>query len=98
MVLTPVPIAKVWAERKPLLGTRTGAEIFAAQQIVASAEVRWRIRWPQGFMPTADESCHLIDLGDGDREHDILSVIEIGRREGLEILTKARADSDSLPS
>lgn len=87
-----LPVATVWAQRTPVLGTRTGAEIFAGQQIVANAEIRWRIRWPREFAVTPDETCRLIDLGDNNRDHDILSVAEIGRHEGLEILTKARAE------
>lgn len=85
---TWLPRATVWAERRPL----RGSELYAARQVIANVEIKWRIRWPQGFTVTPDSTMRIRDIFDGEREHDILSVIEVGRREGLEMLTKARAE------
>ena len=75
-------LAEVWAQREPL------AELFQVQQLVAKADVRYRVRWP-AFMVTAGESYRIAYSG---RTYDITHVAEIGRREGFELLTWTRAD------
>ena len=73
------PVDTVWAEVKPL----RGQERFQAQQVSAEAETRFRIRWRNDI----DEKMVLVHDG---AVYDIKAILEIGRREGLEILAKAR--------
>lgn len=79
---TWVDMATVWAEKLPLRGSTT----FAAQQRIAEADVKWRIRFRQNLTPLD----RIID--DEGRPCDVLGVLEIGRRVGLEIYTKGRAE------
>lgn len=70
-----------WAERLELRGD----ERYAATQMVAEADTRWRIRYRADLTP--------IDrLSYAERIYDVTGVVEIGRREGLEIYSKARAE------
>lgn len=75
-------IATVWAEKREV----RGAERYAASQSVAQIDIKYRIRYRRGLTPLdafVDE--------DG-RVFDIAAVLEIGRREGLEIHGTARAE------
>lgn len=72
-------IADVWAERVEL----RGVERFEAQQTQAHVDAKYRIRWMAGLTPIN----RLIDA-DG-RVYDIQAVLEIGRREGLELQVSA---------
>ena len=78
---TSMLIAEVWAQVIPL----RGAELFEAQQTVAQADTRFRVRYRPDVGPTAK-----IEY-DG-RLYNIESVIELGRREALEIMARARAE------
>jgi len=71
-------LATVWAQVVPL----TGRELFQAQQVNAEAEARFRIRWRSDVTPK------MRIKHDGDT-YEVLYVAEIGRREGLDIMTKA---------
>ena len=70
-------IDEVWAEVVPL----RGREFLAAQQVNADVTTRFLIRYRS-------------DVGPADRVlydsvgYDILSLTEVGRQEGLEILAK----------
>lgn len=75
-----VTIANVWAQYL----TGGGSERFSSAQIYAETQARFRIRWMASITPE-----HRI-VYDG-KEWDILSVDEIGRKEGIEIKAKARA-------
>lgn len=85
---TWLPRLTCWAEKRNL----PGAEFYQAQQMAATADVVWRIRWPSAISPTPDESWRLVELAD-DRIYDLVAVQEIGRRDGLEIRARARADA-----
>ena len=74
-------LASVWAEKTDL----RGREFFAARAINAEIETRFRIRWRAGVTPA-------LRIAHDGRDYEILSVVEIGRREGLELMCKARAD------
>lgn len=74
-------VATVWTEKTDL----RGREFFAAQANNAEIETRFRIRWRTGVTPEN----RIVFEG---RDYEILSVAEIGRREGLEIMAKARAE------
>lgn len=80
-----VLVATVWADAAQL----TGRELFAAQQVSAKVDAKFRIRWPRSFMPTADETWR---IGWDGRYYDITSVAEIPRRVALEILGWTRAE------
>lgn len=74
-------LATVWAEKIPV----RGAERYAAMQTVAEVEERFRIRYRKDLTPLDRVIC-------GNITYDVLGVLEIGRREGWEILAKGRAE------
>lgn len=82
-VLTWATEVTVWAEVAPL----GGRELFQAQQLEAKADTRFRIRYRTGVTP--DEK---LRIAYGGRRYDLRSVVELGRREGLEILAEARTE------
>jgi SPP1 family predicted phage head-tail adaptor len=71
----------VWAQYLP----GGGDERYSGQQVFAETQCRFRIRHRAGIKPTDRVSYE-------GREYDILAVDPIGRREGLEIKAKARAE------
>ena len=75
--------ATVWAERLELRGT----ERWNAQQVVASMVCKYRIR----YRDDVTAQCMLID--DADREYDIQPPIELGRKDGIELVCSVRSDS-----
>jgi SPP1 family predicted phage head-tail adaptor len=83
-VKTWTTLATRWASYEPL----SDGERFRASQTAASASARFVIRW----------STTVADLTPKDRllfggvVHEIVHVKEVGRREGIEITTAARAD------
>lgn len=69
----------VWAERRDL----RGREYFQAQQVNAEVTAIYRLRW-RGDLTT---QMRIVDSG---VTYEIVSPpIEIGRREGLELMVKA---------
>lgn len=77
-VVTYTDLATVWAQKLDLIGR----EYFAAQQVNAEVTTRWRLRWRSDIGV-------LHQLVYGAVAYDILQASEIGRREGIELLTKA---------
>ena len=73
----------VWAERLEL----RGAERWNAQQVVASVSCKYRVRYRDDI--TAQ--CMLVD--DAGREYDLQPPIELGRKDGIELICAARSDS-----
>ena len=73
----------VWAERLEL----RGAERWSAQQVVATLTVKYRIRYRDDI--TAQ--CMLVD--DAGREYDLQPPIELGRKDGIELVCSVRSDS-----
>ena len=74
--------ATVWAERLELRGD----ERWSAMQIVANVNCKYRIRYRDDVGP-------LDVLIDSDsREYDITAALELGRKEGLELLVSARGE------
>lgn len=69
--------ATVWAKVRPL----SGREYLAAAQINAEVDTEFTIRWLSGVTPKMRISY------DGNI-YDIEHIAEIGRREGLKILTR----------
>ena len=76
-----VPLAEVWA-RVESLGGREG---FGQQQVVATGDLRFTIRWRDDVAPL-----HRV-VHDG-VAYDVVSVAEDGRREGLLIVARGRAE------
>lgn len=70
-------VATVWASKTEL----TGRELLLAQQMVATAEVRFNIRWRSDLLASDRISCE-------GKTYDIQHLAEIGRREDLDILAK----------
>ena len=75
--------ATVWAERLEL----RGAERWNAQQVVAEMTCKYRIR----YRDDVTAQCKLVD--DGRREYDIQPPLELGRKEGLELICSVRSDA-----
>jgi SPP1 family predicted phage head-tail adaptor len=80
-VETWTTLATVWAEKIPV----RGSERYASMQTVAEVEERFKIRYRKGLTPLDRVVCEGIT-------YDVLGVLEIGRREGWEILAKGRAE------
>lgn len=75
-------LCELWASSRPV----QGGERFVAQQVIGEATTVWRIRWRPGITP-------LLRLVDPEGvAHGITAVQEIGRREGLDVFTKARSE------
>lgn len=75
-------VAEVWAAYKP----GAASEGPGQRQTVASEEATFTIRWRRDATP-------LHRLRFEGHEWDVLGVVEIGRREGLEIRARARAEA-----
>lgn len=61
-----------------------GREFFAAAQVQAEQRVIFRLRWIEGITV-------LDRVSYAGRTHNIIDVKELGRREGIELLTVAAA-------
>ncbi|MES3154347.1 phage head closure protein [Sphingomonas faeni] len=74
-----VSLARVWAQKVP----QRAVEAWKAGSTASTREFMWRIRWsPQvADIATTDRLVH------GDVVYEISGVQEIGRREGIEIIT-----------
>ncbi|TZG26503.1 phage head closure protein [Sphingomonas montanisoli] len=77
-------LVTVWASARPA----PGVERLQSAEIAATAPMVFRIRWSSAVsdVSPADRIAY------GGRDWNIVSVVEIGRREGLEIAATARAD------
>jgi SPP1 family predicted phage head-tail adaptor len=82
-VQTWTDLATVWAQRTDAGGT----EQIAAGELASTMASRFRIRWTNRFVLTPRDRLRV-----GDLEFDIVSAVEIGRREGIDIMTRARSD------
>lgn len=76
-VATFSDLATVWAEKLDI----AGREYFSAQQVQSGVTSRWRIRWRTDV--TVLDRIRFNGI-----EHDIQHVAELGRRDGLELLTE----------
>jgi SPP1 family predicted phage head-tail adaptor len=84
-----------WAMRLPVVG----AERYGTEQLAAKEQVEFRIRWVDAIAdlqpadrliePASDASMSPIPTRS---LYDIIAVHEIGRREGLRVITARRAD------
>ena len=78
-----VPFAEVWAQRRDL----RGREEYSAQQIAAGLDTRFRLRFLEGVTPKMRIVCEGV-------AYDIRPAVELGRREGLEILASRRFEAE----
>ena len=74
--------AKIWAERLELRGD----ERWNAQQVVAGISCKYRIRHRDDVGPL-----DMLTDSDG-REYDISAVLELGRKDGIELIVNARGE------
>lgn len=81
-VVTYTTLATVWAEKKDT----GGREFMAAQQVNAEVTTQFRIRYRSDVTPEHRVTCDGLD-------YDILYVNELGRRDGLMLMARARAES-----
>ena len=80
-VETWTTLATVWAEKIPV----RGFERYAAMQTVAEVDTRFKIRYRTDISPLDRVVC-------AGTTYDVQGVLEIGRREGWEILARGRAE------
>ena len=76
-VETWTDVATVWAQKVPV----RGAERFTDAQLDAQLEATFRIRHRSDVAPLWRLTCE-------GTAYDVTAVLELGRREGLELLTK----------
>jgi SPP1 family predicted phage head-tail adaptor len=81
LIETFTDIAIVWGEKIEL----RGAERYASMQTTASVDCKFRIRYRTDLTAMNRIAC------DG-KEYNVQGVLELGRREGLEILAARSAD------
>jgi SPP1 family predicted phage head-tail adaptor len=73
------PLATVWAKRLELKGD----EKWVSQQVLATTACKYQIRYRTDVTPL----CVIVS---DSKTYDIHSIVEIGRREGLELTCTAR--------
>ncbi len=74
------PLLACWGAKIPV----SGREGFASLQRFAEVTERFRVDFDEQVTPVLRLTCE-------GRAYDILEVLEVGRREGMEVLAKARA-------
>jgi len=79
-----VPFATWWVKQEALSGT----ESFAAMQLAAKVNTRFRGDFVEGLTPRA--TVRIVDQ-DG-RIYDVVSVREVGRHAGHEVMAWSRAE------
>lgn len=75
-------VKKIWAMRRDL----RGKEFYAAQQLNAEINTVFKTRYVSGITPDSHRVVY-----DG-LTYNILAVVELGRREALELMVKARVE------
>jgi hypothetical protein len=85
VVLAPQVFGIMWARKMP----DRGLEAFREGQIQGWATVTWRTRY---FRDGAQEPTVKWEILEGLRAYEVLEVREIGRKEGWEFVTRARAE------
>jgi SPP1 family predicted phage head-tail adaptor len=84
---TWAPLVTVWAQRMP----QRAIEAWRAGGTAAEMETAWRIRWSSQVADLSPRDRLRFPAADDGAVYEIIGVTEIGRREGLEIVTKAVA-------
>ena len=84
-VKTWAPLKTVWAQRMQ----QRPFEAWRAGGTAAELETAWRIRWGSEWGDLSPQDRLRFPATDAGAVYEIIGVTEIGRREGLEIVTKA---------
>ena len=84
---TWAPLVTVWAQRLP----QRAIEAWRAGGTAAELETAWRILWSSRVADLTPRDRLRFPAADNGTVYEIAGVTEIGRREGLEIVTKAVA-------
>jgi SPP1 family predicted phage head-tail adaptor len=79
------PVQRLWASKRDM----RASERWAANQRVAELATVWFMRWFPGWEAIRADTHRLVYR---DQVFEIHGVREIGRREGIEIATVARAE------
>lgn len=79
-VETWVDLATVWAAKTDIRGT----ERYVARQTMASTDTRFKIRWRRDVQPRCRVLCEGL-------YYNISGVVELGRREAMEIYATREA-------
>lgn len=83
--------AGVWMSKQDLRGN----ERFAAAQLSAGFDTKWTLQWRDDMDPdyvNVPKTRRLVYRG---RTYDIVQAVELGRREGIALMTLAAADPGS---
>jgi SPP1 family predicted phage head-tail adaptor len=81
-VISWLPLAEVWARAEPL----GGREGLGQQQVVATGDLRFTIRWRPDVTPLHRVTYEGVP-------YDVVSVAEDGRREALLIVGRGRTEA-----
>lgn len=88
VVYTPQDVATVWAQKIHERGT----ESFREGQAQGWSAVLWRTRF---FKDAAQEPTVKWEIVEGLRVYEVLEVREMGRAEGWEFVSRARAEDQA---
>jgi len=80
-IVTFVSVGEVWADVKPL----SGKELYSSSQRLAQATDEFTIRFRKDLTPE-------FRIQYQGQDFNILTVIEIGMRDGLKIVAESRAE------
>lgn len=78
-------LGEVWAEKL----TERGLQRYVAERLVNEVETGWQMRWDPGLLDLTPDGHRVTE---NSFEFTIISQAEIGRRQGIVILAKARAE------
>lgn len=88
VVTAPQDVATMWAQKVHERGT----EAYREGQVQGWAVVVWRTRW---FLEAVSEPTVKWEIVEGARVYEVLEVREVGRREGWEFVSRARAEDQA---
>lgn len=80
--------AGVWMSKQDIRGN----ERFRASQLSANFDTRWQLQWRDDMDPNVIDVPKTRRLVFAGRTYDITAAMEIGRQEGVELLTIASAN------
>lgn len=83
---TPTTLTTAWMRTLDV----TGMERFAAQQLSAQSVTQWEMGYRSDMDPELVDVCKTRRLVYQGRTYDITSASQIGRREGIELITLAK--------
>ena len=84
--------ALVWMSKQDLRGN----ERFLASQVSATFDTKWTMQWRDDMDPDAYDVTKTRRLLYRGRTFDIVQAVEIGRREGIVLMTIASGSNSSI--